>query len=173
MSAEVTPTEGIAQSLINFYVEGGKRARYLSYLVAGFSIMEAVTLAKIHHKSVLRWREDDSNFVDLERKATGELREQLSNQLINIEFTRNFRLVLAKDFQILFKDAAGTQLTDKEQQYLLLIRKFYTPQQLAMIKQIVGGDGKPTEAFDFTRTVLEIRLSREEKSIKGEGRKID
>lgn len=167
MTSELTTTtEGIAQSLIPFYTDGGKRARYLSYLVAGFSTMEAVKLAKIHLKSVTRWRESDPQFVDIETKATGEFREQLSNQLIDIEFTRNFRLILAKDFQILFKDATGVLLTEKEQQYLMVIRKYYTPQQFAMIKQIVGGDGKSTEAFDFTKTVLTIRLEKEQGSIK-------
>jgi len=158
---DITPTEGIAQSLISYYADGGKKARYLSYLVAGFSVMEAVSLAKVHHKSVLRWREADPSFTELEQKALGELRKELSDQLIDIEFTRNFRLVLAKDFQILFKDAGGAELSDKEQQYLLLIRKFYTPQQLAIIKQLVSGSSQP-EAFDFTKTVLEIRLSKEE-----------
>jgi len=158
----VTPTEGAAQSLINYYADGGKKARYLSYMVAGFSIMESVALAKIHLSTVKRWREED-NFIELEHKALGELREQLSNQLINIEFTRNFRLVLAKDFQILFKDAQEQLLTEKEQQYLLVIRKFYTPEQLTRIRQLVSGKDDSGEAFDFTRTVLTIRLEREEK----------
>lgn len=162
----ITPTEGIAQSLIPYYMDGGKKARYLSYLIAGFSVMEAVKLAKIHLKSVMRWRESDEKFKELE-ESTPKLRQQLSDQLIDIEFTRNFRLVLAKDFEILFKDATGQPITDKEQQYLLVIRKFYTPQQLVMIKQLVSGEGGREEPFDFTRTVLEIRLSREEKSIKG------
>jgi len=159
----VTTTEGIAQSLINYYADGGKKARYLSYLVAGFSITESVTLAKVHLKSIKRWREEDSNFIELEQKALGELREQLSNQLIDIEFTRNFRLILAKDFQVLFKDAQEKPLTDKEQQYLLTIRKFYTPEQLARIRQLVSGKDDTGEAFDFTRTVLTIRLEKEER----------
>ena len=162
MNTDITPTEGIAQSLIPYYTDGGKKARYLSYLVAGFSIMEAIKLARIHLKSVTRWRKTDLKFVDIETKATGELREQLSNQLIDIEFTRNFRLVLAKDFQILFKDAQDIPLTEKEQQYIMLIRKFYSPQQFAMIKQIVGGVGETKEAFDFTKTVLTIRLEKEQ-----------
>ena len=163
---DVTPTEGIAQSLINYYADGGRRARYLSYLVAGFSVMESCKLAKIHHTSVLNWRKADPQFVEMEQKALGELREQLSNQLIGIEFIRNFRLVLAKDFQILFKDAEGTSLTDKEQQYLLLIRKYYTPEQLVRIRQLAGGQDSTGEAFDFTRTVLTIRLEKEQGYVK-------
>lgn len=166
MTSALTETEGIAQSLIPYYMDGGKKARYLSYIVAGFSVMEAVALAKVHLKSVKRWREEDPNFQPLEEQAIGELREQLSNQLIDIEFTRNFRLILAKDFQILFKDAQNQTLTEKEQQYLFVIRKFYTPQQLAMIKQLVGGTVGQQEAFDFTKTVLTIRLEREQ-SVRG------
>lgn len=162
MSEEVTKTEGIAQSLIPYYRDGGKQASFLSYMVAGFSVMEACKLAKVHYGSVKRWRRLDPNFVKVEEQCTTELRKRLSDELLDIEFTRNFRLVLAKDFEILFKDACGTVLTEKEQQYLLTIRKFYTPQQFAMIKQLVGADGKE-EAFDFTKTVLTIRLEKEEK----------
>jgi len=159
----ITPTEGAAQSLINYYADGGKKARYLSYLVASFSVMEAVKLAKVHLKSVKRWREEPA-FMELEQKALGELREQLSNQLINIEFTRNFRLVLAKDFQILFKDAQDKVLTEKEQQYLLVIRKFYTPQQLIMIRQIISGKDLSGDAFNFTNIAIKISLEKGEQS---------
>ena len=160
----ITPTEGVAQSLINYYADGGKRARYLSYLVAGFSVMESITLAKVHLATIKRWRREEHAFEELETKALGELREELSNQLINIEFTRNFRLVLAKDFQVLFKDAQEKVLTEKEQQYLLIIRKFYTPEQLTRIRQLVSGRDDSGEAFDFTKTVLTIRLEKEERS---------
>ena len=163
----ITPTEGMAQSLLPFYIfstdEANKKARYLSYLVAHFSVMESAKLAKVHLKTVKRWRADDSNFHEVEKQCTTELAKKLADELIDIEFTRNFRLIMAKDFQILFKDATGQTLTDKEQQYLMVIRKFYTPQQLAIIKQMIGGNGQQSEAFDFTKTVLEIRLSREEK----------
>lgn len=163
----LTPTEGMAQSLLPFYIfstqEYNKKARYLSYLVAHFSVMEACKLAKVHLKTVMRWRREDPSFYLVEKQCGTELAKKLSDELIDIEFTRNFRLIMAKDFQILFKDAAGAGLTEKEQQYLMVIRKFYTPQQLATIKQLVSGDGQQNEAFDFTKTVLEIRLSREEK----------
>jgi len=168
MPEELTATESIAHSLIPYYSDGSKKARYLSYIIAGFSTMEAIKLSKIHLKSVHRWRESDPVFVELEAKASTSLRRELADHLIDIEFTRNFRLVLAKDFEILFKDASGEQLTDKEEDYLKLIRKFYTPQQFAMIRQIIGGNGEAkAEAFDFTRTVLTIRLEKEQGSARG------
>ena len=162
MTSEVTTTEGIAQSLIPYYMDGGKKARYLSYMIAGFSIMESVKLAKIHLKTVKIWRNTDPKFKELE-DSTPELRRELADHLIDIEFTRNFRLVLAKDFEILFKDATDQLLTEKEQAYLLVIRKFYTPEQLIRIRQLAGGTDNTGEAFDFTKTVLTIRLEKEEK----------
>ena len=165
---DITPTEGMAQSLLPFYVfsaqESNKKAQYLSYLVAHFSTYEACRIAKIHPKTIKRWRDEDPNFHLVEEQCATELAKKLSDELIDIEFTRNFRLIMAKDFQILFKDATGQTLTESEQQYLVTIRKFYTPQQLATIKQLVSGDGQHGEAFDFTKTVLEIRLSKEERS---------
>lgn len=153
-------TENIAKSLVPYYTEGGKKASYLSYLVAGFSVMESTRLAKVHLKTIFRWRKEFPEFALIEEQCTTEVRKRLADELIDIEFTRNFRLILAKDFTILFKDAQGIMLSEREQQYLFLIRKFYTPQQFAMIKQLISGDGSG-EAFDFTRTVLTIRLERE------------
>lgn len=165
MSDEITTTEGIALSLIPFYTDGGKKAKYLSYVVTGFSRLEACKLAKVHLKTIQRWSEEDPVFAVLEGKAKTELREELANHLLDIEYTRNFRLVLAKDFDILYKDAIGTTLTMSEMDYLKVIRKFYTPQQLIMIKQLITGNGTvKQEAFDFTRTVLTLRLEKTEGS---------
>jgi len=161
VNGEPTTTENIAQSMIPYFTDGTKKAKYLSYLISNFSVMESCKLAKVHYTTILNWRKIDPQFVEVENSIP-KLRKDLANNLVDIEFTRNFRLILAKDFEILFKDAQGLALTDKEQQYLLTIRKFYTPQQFAMIKQLVGGNGKSEEAFDFTRTVLTLRIEKEE-----------
>jgi len=168
---EPTKTEGIAQSLTPYYVDGGRRdsgkkLRYLSYIICNFSVREAAKLAKVTERMIRYWREQDPNFAEIEQQGFTDLRKQLSKEFIDIEYTRNFRLFLAKDFNVLYKDAAGGLLTDREQQYLLQIRKFYTPQQLAMIKEIIGGGDGATEAFDFTRTVLTIRLEKEQGILK-------
>ena len=170
MSEEVygANTEAIAQAMLPYYTDGGKQARYLSYLMMGFSVTESEQLAKCHHKSVLRWREEDDKFRGLELQATGELREKLANSILNVEFTRNFRLVLAKDFQLLYKDAVGSPMTQAEKDWLVAIRKFYTPQQLAILKSLVVDGTQRQEAFDFTKTVLEIRLREERIGTRGQ-----
>lgn len=163
-----TTTENMAQSLVPFYTDGGKKSKYLSYIVASFSVTEAAKLAKVHLKTVQRWRKDDLQFQEIENRGLTDLRKQLSKELIDIEFTRNFRMVLQKDFDVLFKTVTGVMLTDREHQYLLQIRKHYTPQQLAMIKQILGEVTGAGKEFDFTKLTLTIRREREEMHIKAD-----
>lgn len=158
----LSPTEGMVQAMLPLYMDGDKKATYLGYLVAGFSRVEAKRLTGIHDKTLTRWTQGDPDFVAFVAKIP-DVRKDLSNQLLDIEYTRNFKLVLAKDFKVLYKDATGKTLNEQEQQYLAIIRKFYTPQHLALLRQLLAGDGKVGEdALDWTKTVLEIRLSREE-----------
>jgi len=165
----ITPGEGMVQSLIPLYLEGDKKAAFLGYIVAGFSRAEAQRLAGIHRKTLARWTLNDPTFVDFLAKLP-EVRKSLSDQLLDIEFTRNFRLIMAKDFRILYKDAVGKALTLDENEYLKVIRKFYTPQHLISMRQLLSGDvNSKDEAFDWTKTVLEIRLSKEEGSTRRVG----
>lgn len=165
MTTDITPAEGMAQSIVPLYIDGDNKATVLGYLVAGFSKTEAIKLAGLHQKTWQRWTDPetgDAAFIDFINRLP-DIRKELSDQLLDIEFTRNFRLFMQKDFKVLFKEASGGELTATENSYLNLIRKFYTPQHLAMIRQLMSGDVKAKEdAFDFTKTVLEIRLSKEE-----------
>lgn len=165
----ITETEGIVESLIpyivNSYAEGGKKIRYFSYIMSGFAKREAVALAKVHTKTVDGW-EKDPQFMEMLNHLP-EIRKRLSDQILDIEYTRNFRLILDKDFKLLFKDAMSEFLTNAEEEYLKNIRKFYTPQQLVMVKQLATGGPQTTETFDFTKTVMEITLRKEEIHVKG------
>jgi hypothetical protein len=156
----VSPTEGMVQSLVSHFIEGDNKATYLGYLIAGFSKIEAKRLTGIHDKTLTRWQQGDPDFVEFIAKIP-DVRERLSNQLLDIEYTRNFKLVLSKDFKVLYKDATGKPLSEQEGQYLQSIRKFYTAQHLIMLRQLLSGKDESGDAFDFTKSVLEIRLSRE------------
>ena len=156
----ITPTEGMIQSLIPHYIEGDRKAQYLGYLIAGFSKHESVKLTGLHPKTLERWTNGDPDFVEFVSKIP-EVRESLGNKLLDIEFTRNFKLILSKDFKVLYKDAVKVPLTLAEEEYLMTIRKFYTPQHLIYLRQLLAGGDKAEEAFDYTKAVLEIRLSKE------------
>jgi len=160
-------TESIVQSIVPILDGGDKKAKYLSYRIANFPVMQACELAGCHFRSVRRWREEDPEFARLEGSGLTEVRKQLGNEFINLEFTRNYHLVLQKDFEILMKSARKQELTDKEQQYLLKLRNHYTPQHLSVIKQIVGEIDSGVE-FDFTKLTLRIQRERQEIEILAE-----
>ena len=158
----MTETEEMAHSLLPM-IQGdggtGKRADYLSKRVANFSMRESCKLSKVTEKSVHRWREADAHFNYLDTEGLSELRKSLGAELLNMEFTRNFHLVLEKDFKILYKDAVGGALTEDEKTYLLKIRQHYTPQSLAMVKQLLGG-GTVEQPFNFTDFVFTMKREK-------------
>jgi len=156
IGATLTETESIAQSFIPTFSDDNKRATYLSYLIANFAHREACQLTPVSEKQVRRWKDADPNFAQICTTGLQELRKQFANQFIDMQFTRNFHLVLQKDFKVLYKDALGNELTENETRYLEKIRQHYTPQSLAMVKQLLGG-GTVEQPFDFTRLTMEIK----------------
>ena len=162
----LTETESIAQSFIPTFSDDNKKATYLSYLIANFAHREACQLTPVSEKQVKRWKDGDENFYHICTDGLQELRKQFANQFIDMQFTRNFHLVLQKDFRVLYKDALGEILTDNDVRYLEKIRQHYTPQSLAMVKQLLGG-GTLKDPFDFTKLTMEIK--REQITITQEG----
>lgn len=166
MATSATP-EDIAESIVPYFPEDGKKSKYLAYRVCGFNIRESMSLANVSLTSIRRWREADEEFVKLDTTGLNELKEKLSAKYLNVEFTRNFHLVLQKDFNVLVKSIkAPNSLTVQENQYLLKLRAFYTPQQFAVIQELVGEAVGP--GFDFTKLIFEVRREREEVRITSE-----
>jgi len=160
----MSDTEEMASSLLPALVDDGldgKRADYLAKRICNFSVREACALAHVTEKSVRRWREANPEFLRLDTEGMTELRKKLATQYVDIEFTRNFHLIMQKDFKILYNDAIGLPMTEKDNEYLLKIRQHYTPQSLAMVKQLLGG-GTVDTPFDFTRLTMTIKREQVE-----------
>ncbi len=155
---EITPTEteSIAKSFIPTFSDDNKKATYLSYLIANFAHREACQLTPVSEKQVHRWKDADPNFLHICTDGLKELRKEFANSFLDMQYTRNFHLVLQKDFRVLYKDALGTELTENENKYLEKIRQHYTPQSLAMVKQLLGG-GTIDQPFDFTKLTMTIK----------------
>lgn len=160
--------QAIAESLIP--VQEGwaqdNRTKYLSFIACGFSIREAVKLAGIHQRTVMRWREEE-DFRTSENRARGELRAQLASEHINMEFTRNYALVLQKDLLVFQKAVHHPDtMTKQEHEYLLRARNHYTPQQLQILQQLIkaktDGDLSFTDVVRIiaTRTREEVTIER-------------
>ncbi len=168
----LTETEAIALSFVPTFSDDSKKANYLSYLIANFAHREACQLTPVSEKQVKRWKDGDDNFSELCGDKLPELRKQFASSFIDMQYTRNFHLILQKDFRVLYKDAIlaqilgdgkiptpGQLLTKDENTYLEKIRQHYTPQSLAMVKQLLGG-GTIKEPFDYSKTVFRLKLQQ-------------
>ena len=155
---EPSNVEAIAQSTIP-YNRDDDRARYLGLRASGFKIREALKLLGVHKSTLSFWRKNEV-FENCENRLP-EYRKQLAKEYANLEFLRNYRLVLEKDYRVLKKslkmydtDEEKKELTRDEHQYLLKLRSVYGPQQLEAIETVMRGYGDSGE-FDFTKLVLE------------------
>ena len=173
-------TEAIAESLVPYYPEDSRKTKYLSFRACGFAVREAIELCGISQRTVMRWRADDSTFKELDGKGLGELRASLSNKYLELEFVRNYRLILLKDFAVIHKAVTGkddkgneTVMSEREHQYLLKARAHYTPQQLQILDKVMSGEDGGAE-FDFTKFILSLSRTadgvKQELRIEGQAR---
>ncbi len=164
MTTSITETEAIATNVLPYdetIREENKKAAYLAKRICGFTIRESVKLTGIHERTLRYWRETDPKFVQLDGAGMIQLRQTLAAQYLDIEFSRNLHLVLERDFKVLWKMVEGEELSKFEQDYVLKLRSHYTPQSLAMVKQLLAG-GTVEQPFDFTKLTLTIRRESEQ-----------
>lgn len=158
MPDEAGAEEQIAKSIVP-YNRDDARARYLGLRSSGMSIREALRWIGKAQSTLSAWRHDPE-FKDLEDRIP-EFRRQLSLEYTNLEFVRNYRLILEKDYRVikesLDKDAV---LSAQDHQYLLKLRTHYTPQQLQIIEALVIGEAA-IDGFNFTDIVIEMARTQE------------
>jgi len=136
-----------------------ERALYFGYRASGLSVRE--TLNMIHRsKAWLSLQRHDEEFVDLEHRIP-EFRRELSKEYVELEFFRNFRLVLEKDHRVIKKSLGGEVLSKNEQEYLIKMRSQYSPAQIQIIESVVKGG---ENGFNFAKFVASnpeiIQMSR-------------
>lgn len=165
MSSDNNPQsteEKIAQSIVPF-ARDDARARYLGLRASGFTIREALRLIGKAQSTLSAWRHDET-FSDLETRLP-ELRRELALEYANLEFLRNYRLILEKDYRVIKDSLDKTKvLTTQDHQYLLKLRSHYTPQQLQVI-EVLYSAGKQGQGLDFTNFVLTMARTKEEVKI--------
>jgi hypothetical protein len=145
--------EHIAQSIIPYNRDDAK-ARYLGLRASGFTIKEALSLIDTHKSTLSGWRREDEKFVELENDLPS-LRKTLGLEYVALETLRNMRLVLEKDRRIIMQSLTDAPLSNSDQQYLLKLRSYYTPQQLQALEALIGNDttGEKTNLIDFTEII--------------------
>jgi len=97
------------------------RARYMGYLACGFNPEESLYMLGLK-ADWLEEQRQDSDFNTFELKVP-EIRKELSKEYIELDFFRNFRMVLEKDYRTLRKalEMDGI-MTGQDHQYLLKMR---------------------------------------------------
>ena len=155
---EISSEEKIAQSIVP-YNRDDARARYLGLRASGFTIREALKMIDKAQSTLSAWRHDET-FVNLETRLP-ELRRELALEYANLEFLRNYRLILQKDYNVISGSLKeGQVLSDQDHSYLLKLRSHYTPQQLQIIETIlVAGSGN--KDFNFTDFIMSATRTQE------------
>lgn len=166
VSAQSTE-ESIAQSIVP-YNRDDSRARYLGLRASGFTIREALRLIGKAQSTLSAWRHD-SVFSDLETRLP-ELRRELALEYANLEFLRNYRLILEKDYRVI-KESLDKKviLSPQDHQYLLKLRSHYTPQQLQIMEMLFIAD-KSGQGFDFTNFIMTASRTQEKVTIETRNR---
>jgi len=133
------------------------RSKYLGYLACGFTTEESLYMLGLK----LDWLEEQRTYPDFAEfeLRVPEIRKELSREYIELDFFRNFRMVLEKDYRVLKKALEadimedGRPLGQQDHQYLLKMRSAYTPQQLQILEQVMKGVGE--DGFNFAQWVTE------------------
>jgi len=153
------PKEVSAATALIPYRRGDERSRYLGWLCCGFSEEEALYVLGLT-TSWLRDARLDKKFTDLESRIP-EFQKELSREYTEMDFLRNFRMVLEKDHRVLRKSlemevdpetGEAVEMSPYDQQYLLRLRSAYTPQQLQLLEAVVAGNNG---GFNFASWVNE------------------
>ncbi|KKN17586.1 hypothetical protein LCGC14_0964520 [marine sediment metagenome] len=134
-----------------------RKASYLSYRAAGFSVRESCALVPVTFGTVKAWRRDDEEFRGWESgEKLSWLQSNVAHDLTQMEFMRNFRLCLRLDKKVLYRAALSLEsLTPKEMEILKVIRKHYTPQDIIAVQRALQPepDHLPPGSYRETLTV--------------------
>ena len=149
-SNTIAPSETLSKAdsvLPRFAWSDENERQDLSYRLCGFSRDEARGFLGIDVKTIYNWRNRDTEFASIEQTNLLTLQRSFSDQVINLDFTRNFKLALELDTKVLLKaneaskDNATVFLTKQEQVYLNKIRPLYTPAAFVALQDMFEGFG--------------------------------
>ena len=140
------------------------KGKYLSMRACGFNILESCEFAGITLRTLQRYRSDDSFFAYCDSEGLSRLRCELRNDILGVEFAKNFRMILMHDAEVIKKSALHQELTPDEQEYLEKIRPYYTPQAFKQIKEVMVESTTKPSTSDTTFEELVLIIHRKSQS---------
>lgn len=136
------PTEEALFSRLPLLSHNNK-TNYLGFRACGFSIREACHLAEITESTLRHWRNVDPVFKEWEENRLHELQHGVASDILRLEFLRNMKLVLKKDFRLFWKALYNWDaLSGDEHKYLRAARGHYTPQDLLALEKALAPEGE-------------------------------
>lgn len=134
-----------------------RKMSYLSFRACGFMVKESCDLAGISLRTLFHWRNSDPEFLAFETTRLRELQDRMADDVIRFEFLRNMRLVLKKDFRILWKGLyAPNQMSKQEWAYLMKIRSHYTTQDLLALQRALMPEPEAATAVAMASVTVMI-----------------
>ncbi len=124
------------------------KRKYLSYRLCGFSRAECTTAAGVTSRTVRNWLRDDKSFYDIEHRDLLELRKEFAKEIVGLDFSRNMKLAMEVDRQILEAAVSNRILMSKEdREYLKAIRPLYSAQHMKILEEMFH-DNTNDQGFD-------------------------
>lgn len=124
-----------------------QKESYLCSRAVGFSIAEAARLAGAEPSMVTVWRKLDPEFRRLEDNELPKQSRRAPDDALRMEFIRNMRLVMNRDFKILYKASLSLDtLSPVEYDYLKRVRKHYTIAELLNLERAMLPEGSQASA---------------------------
>jgi len=140
-----------------------KQATYLSFRVCYFTSKEALQMAGANQKDLALWYLD-AEFRQLDTELIKDFQKLYNRHALTIQYTRNYRMVIQKDSEVLAKSLdPDSELTKFEEQYLTKMRGTYSPEQLSRLTSSVQDGENGKTPLNFLQVVM---MANNERSIK-------
>ena len=153
-STALTGLETADAVLPRFDWEDGKKRKYLSFRLMGYGREEARRFAGVATSTIYAWRSSDPEFLKFEKTDLFTLRSQFAKQAFGLDFTRNLKLAMERDHQVLKKAVTNAKMTVEEVAYLHKIRGLYSATEFAKLE---GFFAQLNDIGSFDEMILMIR----------------
>ena len=107
---------------------------------------------------------DDEAFRLIELRDVFDLRKEFAKEIVALDFSRNYKLVMYHDRQVLERvreaDDSKTKIDKDDQEYLTKIRPLYTPQQMQALEAMFKDQNNQPQSWD--EMLIVVRRSHAE-----------
>lgn len=130
-----------ALSMIPTLFGTSEKATYLVWRGLGFSTREALGIMGLEEGYLEYWNNTDKDFLRFEAESLPRLQKELPTEVVKLGYTRNIALFVAKDAVLLRKFITDPDsLTKREWDYVVALRKHYTPNDLYNLEKALNPD---------------------------------